>query len=266
MPVDFLTSLFLTLVAWTITCRSLSAATRSRLATPEAKFAWKQQTASRNPLKRIVAPHFFIVEPKMTHVYAQGLLALDLALSCFGMVFLGRPYIVPTLAQTTPLNREILSISCSFFSYTNLTFTVGRYGCLCVASFKADDENRNLPNLMPFRSRLFIWRTHVWRRQTTNRMLHFGFPVHPLWIYAFGVFEHAIRGFRRSAFLFQLFVSLFKQKWHQERALKWHKNVTSVDHSDTYCLIADWVWLHVSRYNPFFKTARLLSMLTNLHV
>ena len=50
---------------------------------------------------------------------------------------------VPTQGPSTPLNREFSSISSCFFfffffffHFANLLFTVERYGCLCVASFK----------------------------------------------------------------------------------------------------------------------------------
>ena len=124
--------------------------------------------------------------------------------------FLGST-LVPTLEPSSPLNRKFSSISCSLFFLipTYQQFMVKRYGCLCVASFNADDENLNLSNVMCFRGHRSIRRMHAWRRQIdliTNRIVHIGFPVYPPWIYAFGVFDHvSVRcssiGFSFSAFV-----------------------------------------------------------------
>ena len=57
--------------------------------------------------------------------------------------FLGST-VVPTLGPSAPFNREFSSISLLFsLIITNLPFTVERYGYLCVACFKADDEKQS---------------------------------------------------------------------------------------------------------------------------
>ena len=143
------------------------AATRSRLITEHPDYARNcakvSSKASRNVLKRMCAsntPLFFIVEPKMSNFHAERTLALPL--SCFVMVFCSRvngPH-AGTKYSPTQSGISSSSISCSFFLLPiHQPFTVEHYGCLCVASFKADDKSLNLPNFMCFR--VSIWRTHV---------------------------------------------------------------------------------------------------------
>ena len=180
----------------------------------------------------------------MTNVHAQRLLAL--CLSCFVMVFLGSTVVI-MMEPSAPFNQEFSSISCSFFSCIQLTIHSRALRLLCVASFKADNEkkNLNLPSVMCFRGHLSTWRTHVWRRQIMNRIVHVGLSY-----ILRKVFDHACT--RSSSIGFSFFSFLWVH-WNRNDTKSMTRNgtksVTSVNHSNKYsyyCLIADGGRLHVS--------------------
>ena len=93
-----------------------------------------------------------ILDPPLNH--AQSLLALRP--SCFVIVVLSgvNAQQGPTQETSTPLNREFSSISscCFFFFFADLPFTVERYGCLSVPSFKVLMKKKT-SNTIHFRGR-----------------------------------------------------------------------------------------------------------------
>ena len=115
--------------------------TESGIGTPEV--CSKASCLSKSVFSKecVHCTFFFFFFLRLNH--AQSLLALRLSCFVSYIVFLSRvrrSTVVPTQGPSTPLNREFSSISsCSFFFFiyfANLPFTVERYDCLCVASFK----------------------------------------------------------------------------------------------------------------------------------
>ena len=169
-----------------------------------------------------------------------------------------------------------------FFSFSflaNWPFTVERYGCLCVASFKLLLKKIWLPNVMCFR------RCHSFRM--ANACLKTANPrtesytsfsrtpsVDRPYMYAFGAFPSSLwslRGLRRSAFLFQLFfVSPLKQKWHKSVIRNDTKSVTSKPEHVRLFLLFDCQWSPTACQSMTFlqhvQDSSALSMLTKTYI
>ena len=171
---------------------------------------------------------------------------------CF---FLGLTVSSGTHAPSTLLNREISSISTcslSFFFY-QLTIHSRALQLPVGHELQAADKKIRQLNVMCFHGRLSTWRTNVWRRHIHEQDRTRWVPVHPPWIYAFGVVDHACTRSSSIRFYFSavfLWVS-WNRKWHKSVIRNDTKSVTSVQNSNTYVfcfsLIADRVRLFVNR-------------------
>ena len=121
-----------------------------------------------------------MVEPKITYVYAQILLALRRRLSCFVIVFL----FWSTLNSGPYARAKHSTQSGTFVNFfnklapfiTNLPFTVERYGCLCAVSFKPLMKKSDSPTSCVFAAVYPHCEQTFEEGISTNRIVHFRLP------------------------------------------------------------------------------------------
>ena len=208
--------------------------------------------------------------------HAQSLLVIRL--SCFVIVFLSRvnaqQWSRATQESSIPVRESgvffLLFFSFFFFS-CHWPFTVERYGCLCVASFKLLMKKIWLPNVMCFRRRHSVRMANACLKKANPRTESYtSFSRTPSVDrpYAFGAFPSSlwiVESARSSSIGFSFSAFFLWVRWNRNDTRAWSETTPKAwlrnpnTYAHFYCLIADGVRLLVNRwlFLNMFKTARL---------
>ena len=202
-----------------------TSASRLKAESERPQFPRKPATSQNQCFqKNVCTAPFFIVE--LCQEFSCSLPLVICVIYGFQSFSGQRSTVVPTQGPSTPLNREFPSISsCSFFFFILPTYpSQSSVTVVCVCELQAADEKNLTPQLHAqrhvfSRSSQYIRMANACLRRHTqiheeNRAHQV--PVHPpspggLHFRSFSVlclvlYVWSLRGLRRSAFLFQLFL------------------------------------------------------------